>query len=326
MAAGWTVDYRPRNGKDYQDAVYVSLDGKTHWSITLAYNRLKKHCEDGDGEGKVYGPGFKFTPIPEEEFDTLTKVIVKKRKGKKKSREKGVNDGDEFNRASRKAKRGKKRKQSFVEGDHSDEVSPSKILIKGRKQQKTQNKKRCALLVRDIEKEVDSEVDGYLPYNGKRTLLAWMIDMGTVVQDGKVQYMGHGRRKSVALEGRVTGDGICCGCCNEILTISEFEAHAGSRLSDPFRNMYTEGGTSLLQCLLDAWNKQDESERKGFHFVDVVGEDPNDDTCGVCGDGGDLICCDSCPSTFHQSCLSLEVCIFDAKSYELLLIYIYLIN
>ncbi|KAK4273114.1 hypothetical protein QN277_021575 [Acacia crassicarpa] len=300
MAAGWTVDYRLRNGRDYSDAVYVSLDGRTHWSITLAYNRLKKHYENGDGEGKVYGPGFKFTPIPEEKFKTLTKVISKQRKDKKKSKEKGKKDGEKVSGANKKGKKGKKkRKESFIEQDHSDIASPRRMSIpfKDHKRQKTQNSK--------LEREVDSEVDGYVPYNGKRTLLAWMIDMGMVLQNGKVHYMSH-VRKGVALEGRVTGDGIHCGCCDEIITISEFEAHAGSELSDPFRNIYTEGGISLLQCLLDSWNKQDESERKGFHFVDVAGEDPNDDTCGVCGDGGDLICCDSCPSTFHQSCVGMK--------------------
>ncbi|XP_019428395.1 PREDICTED: LOW QUALITY PROTEIN: uncharacterized protein LOC109336324 [Lupinus angustifolius] len=313
-AAGWTVDYRQRNGREYRDAVYVSLDGKTHWSITLAYNRLKNHYEAGDGEGKVYGPGFKFTPIPEEDYKILTKVISKERIDKNKPRPKGGKSGKTVDGVNRKVKKEKlgsgagkgkiKRKRPPHEAGNATSSRMS-VMVRDHKRHKMQNKKRCAPLVRNAEEEIDSETDGYVPYNGKRTVLAWMIDLGTIVQNQKVHYM-HNRRELVPMEGRITGDGIRCGCCNEIVTISDFEAHAGSKLSEPLKNIYTEGGTSLLQCLLDSWFKQDEFERKGFHFVDTVGEDPNDDTCGVCGDGGDLICCDGCPSTFHQSCLDIK--------------------
>ncbi|CAL0300588.1 unnamed protein product [Lupinus luteus] len=314
-SAGWTVDYRQRNGREYHDAVYVSLDGKTHWSITLAYNRLKNHYEAGDGEGKVYGPGFKFTPIPEEDYKILTKVISKQRIDKNKPRPKGGKHRKTVDGVNRKVKKEKlgsgagkgkiKRKRTPQEADNA---TPSRmsVMVRDHKRHKMQNKKRCAPLVRNAEEEIDSETDGYVPYNGKRTVLAWMIDLGTIVQNQKVHYM-HNRKEFAPMEGRITGDGIHCGCCNEIVTISDFEAHAGSKLSEPLKNIYTEGGTSLLQCLLDSWFKQDEFERKGFHFVDTVGEDPNDDTCGVCGDGGDLICCDGCPSTFHQSCLDIKL-------------------
>ena len=35
-------------------------------------------------------------------------------------------------------------------------------------------------------------------------------------------------------------------------------------------------------------------------------EDMNDDSCHACGEGGKLICCDSCPSAWHLKCVGLK--------------------
>ncbi|PPS00369.1 hypothetical protein GOBAR_AA20301 [Gossypium barbadense] len=201
-AAGWTIDYRPRNKREYNDAVYVNPQGRTHWSVTLAYKVLKRYYENGGCDSK-------------ENFDG-----------------------------------------ALQRGTH--------VSSRKHKLQQTQKRKRYGLLVRNSMDGAESDNDGYVLYDGKRTLLSWMIDSGTVPQNGKVEYLIQRRTR----------------------TREKFEIHAGSKPHQPFLNIYLETGLPLLQCLLDAWNKQQQSERKGIHFVDFGGEDPNDDTCGICGDGG----------------------------------------
>ncbi|KAL4556448.1 hypothetical protein LXL04_039100 [Taraxacum kok-saghyz] len=177
----------------------------------------------------------------------------------------------------------------------------TEIEFKTKRNNNDGRKSRCTLLVRDSNKILGNKD------SGKRTILGWLIDSGVIHMREKVEYMNN-RRTRVLKKGWITREGIQCGCCTEILTVFEFEEHSGSKLCNPFANMFvSESGKSLIQCQIDAWNKQGEMELNGFYTVDVDGDDPNDDTCGVCGDGGDLICCDGCPSAFHQTCLDIQM-------------------
>ncbi|KAI8003274.1 Increased DNA methylation 1 [Camellia lanceoleosa] len=342
VSAGWTIDYRPRRNRDYLDAVYINPTGTAYWSIIKAYEALQKQLEEENAEIKPTGHSLQFTALPEEVVSKLTRQTRKKvekemkRKRKDHGRSKtvkgvsmeefaegtvGDKDDKKLNfvmKQNGKSPKGRSHETTCVSGDNSSgalykgsskqvraekpSTATNSHMIQARKSRKIG---RCTLLVRSSDKKLNSESDSYVPYTGKRTLLSWLIDSGMVHLSEKVQYMNRERTR-VKLKGWISRDGIHCGCCSKILTVSKFEIHAGSKLRQPFQNIYVESGVSLLQRQIDAWNKQEESERCGFHPVDVDG-DPNDDTCGLCGDGGDLICCDGCPSTFHQSCLDIQM-------------------
>ncbi|KAJ9538327.1 hypothetical protein OSB04_031060 [Centaurea solstitialis] len=315
LSAGWTIDYRPRRNRDYLDAVYINPAGTAYWSIIKAYEALQKEEADHSQAGGD------FTPLPVETLSKLTRQTRKKieREMKKKRRDEGSSKNAESDEHEEKVgsytkhnrKTTKRRLEDSGDDLNDKEDRAAKVIIghnnshmvHGRKSRKLG---RCTLLVRSSDEGIDSNNDRFVPYSGKRTLLSWLIDTATVQMSEKVQYMNR-RRTRVMLEGWITKEGIHCGCCSKILTVSKFELHAGSKLRQPFPNIFVQSGQSLMQCQIDAWNKQEESEVKGFHTVDVDGDDPNDDTCSLCGDGGDLICCDGCPSTFHQSCLGIQM-------------------
>ncbi|XP_038713983.1 uncharacterized protein LOC120007670 isoform X2 [Tripterygium wilfordii] len=357
LSAGWKIEYRRRNSREYSDAVYVNPKGKTHWSVTLAYRMLKESYENGndnsnsDSESRT---GLKFIPIPDEELSVLKRVTSKERcdknvsrKGKKmiikktaegvtnkeqrkhkrtmkrlkiKKTAGGVTSKNLHKRKMRKEKlkavmssrgaafKGRLKNNKLTHAQDNSACSlhgGTPLLARTRKRLESHNQNRCALIVRNSKEGPESDSDGYVLYDGKRTVLAWMMDLGIVPINGKVQCFNLTKTR-VMLEGKIMKDGIRCDCCDKIFTVSHFQTHASGDGFQTFRNIYLESGCSLLQCLLDSWNKQDESEHRGYHHIDVNGEDPNDDTCGICGDGGDLICCDGCPSTFHQSCLDIN--------------------
>lgn len=112
----------------------------------------------------------------------------------------------------------------------------------------------------------------------------------------------------VKKDGQVTWNGIICGCCTMVLSVSQFKVHAGFKKNRPCLNLFMESGEPFALCVLKAWSSEYKLRKSGRPNVQVDNKDPNDDSCGICGDGGELICCDNCPSTFHQACLLTEVC------------------
>uniref|UniRef100_A0A7N0SYB1 PHD-type domain-containing protein n=1 Tax=Kalanchoe fedtschenkoi TaxID=63787 RepID=A0A7N0SYB1_KALFE len=331
LSAGWTIDYRPRMGREYNDAVYVSPQGRTCWSVVLAYNVLKSHCENPDAASQNVRPGFTFKPMPEEVINMLTRISMKK---KEQLAGMGLHASETDSRQNQMLNNKKKRLQKLaLHASNTDEREKKKSGTKehstrnagsnheaqrqkftvesngklySSKSKNAQSKRKRALLVRNSEKRKDGS-SSFDMYPGKRMVLNWMIDMGTVPLDVNIYYRGQQQRTRRAHGGRIARDGIYCGCCNEVVTLSDFEVHARGKSDHPSQHIYLEDGTSLMQCQLQTWNKQEASQCKGFYFITVNGDDPNDDSCGICGNGGDLICCDGCTSTFHLDCLNIPI-------------------
>ncbi|KAI5072481.1 hypothetical protein GOP47_0012587 [Adiantum capillus-veneris] len=137
-----------------------------------------------------------------------------------------------------------------------------------------------------------------------RTVFAWMIDRGAVLEREKIFFVDK-RNHQVVKEGVVTREGILCSCCKRVFTVHGFEAHAGSKFGDWHQALVFTSGKQLLDRQLKAWDAEIHL-RKAHNYIGISEDDTNDDTCLLCGDGGDLICCDGCPSTFHASCLQMD--------------------
>ncbi|KAG0485194.1 hypothetical protein HPP92_009273 [Vanilla planifolia] len=145
--------------------------------------------------------------------------------------------------------------------------------------------------------------DGKLVVIGARTVLCWLIEMG-VLSLRKILCCQSPGNNAVVKEGRITKAGILCKCCRKVLSISDFKLHAGFKVQKPSTNLFLKSGKSYVMCQFEAWSSEYKMRKDNVQTLEV--EDKNDDTCRLCGDGGRLICCDSCPSVYHQACLCLQ--------------------
>ncbi|KDP32523.1 hypothetical protein JCGZ_14726 [Jatropha curcas] len=181
-----------------------------------------------------------------------------------------------------------------------------KKAFKSRARKKIKNKKgSCSLLPRNFSKVGKGYSNGKWSIMQSRTVLSWLVDVGVISLNDVIQYR-EPNNDAVVKDGLVTKDGIMCKCCNTMLSVSKFKNHAGFKLSRPCLNLLMESGKPFTLCQLQAWSSEYKTRKNTTPVVRADDDDENDDSCGLCGDGGELICCDNCPSTFHQACLSTE--------------------
>lgn len=190
---------------------------------------------------------------------------------------------------------------------------------KSRSQRKLKRQKgHCRLLPRNLGNGGKRIRDGKRCYLEARTVLSWLIENGIVSINDVIQYRNL-KDNAVIKDGSITRDGIICKCCSKLLTLSEFKFHAGCRLNRPCLNLFLESGEPFTLCLLKAWSTEYKARKSGNQPVKDDDNDKNDDSCGLCGDGGELICCDNCPSAFHLACLSSQVRLLPGFTFPLCL-------
>ncbi|KAL2331367.1 hypothetical protein Fmac_018948 [Flemingia macrophylla] len=178
--------------------------------------------------------------------------------------------------------------------------------FKSRGQRKLKSQKgRCRLLPRNPCNGGKYNKDCNRFYFAARTILSWLIDKGVISLNDVIQYRNP-KDNAVIKNGRITKDGIMCTCCDKVLTLSKFKLHAGFTPNRPCLNIFMESGEPFTLCLLQAWSAEYKARKSQNQAVHADDNDKNDDSCGLCGEGGELICCDNCPSTFHLVCLSAQ--------------------
>ncbi|CAH8293746.1 unnamed protein product [Eruca vesicaria subsp. sativa] len=253
----------------------------------LDSNSLK--CQDKD-MGNIH-------IISEENQDKRLRndKMKNSKKGRKKARKNCNQDDDVF---KTKGKGG-----CAIRSSQKKKAQRSKARTK-----KKNNKGGCRLLPRSTSNGEKEFGQGNWSALGPRTVLSWLIATKVISRDEVIQLRDPDDDDTVVKTGIVTKDGVVCTCCNKTISLSEFKKHAGFDQGCPCLNLFMGSGKPFASCQLEAWYAEYKARRNGSRLEEAYdGNDPNDDSCGICGDGGELICCDNCPSTFHQACLAMKV-------------------
>ncbi|KAI3691608.1 hypothetical protein L6452_31405 [Arctium lappa] len=147
------------------------------------------------------------------------------------------------------------------------------------------------------------------------TIFSWLIDSEIVPESATIYYTGPTTQAGFK-KGTLERNGIFCTCCRCIFTIRDFQSHTGGRVYDDSYDATGVDGirgdgsiTPLSKCMESALQNQNEPEHHGVKHVKTKGSDGDiyDDACILCADGGNLICCEQCNSTFHAKCLGMQV-------------------
>lgn len=88
---------------------------------------------------------------------------------------------------------------------------------------------------------------------------------------------------------------------SELDTLTSLENHVKTEPTDISESCKQSGLSSLVNGKSPIRNLMHRSARVGGDG-NSKDDDPNEDWCAVCQNGGDLLCCEKCPKVFHLTC------------------------
>eukprot|EP00890_Picochlorum_soloecismus_P005236 jgi/Picsp_1/5713/NSC_03072-R1_acyl- n-acyltransferase with ring fyve phd-type zinc finger protein len=157
-----------------------------------------------------------------------------------------------------------------------------------------------------------------------RTGLVELLFSGNYAEPGDVvRYID--RQNRTLLVGRIYEGGIQVPGEDGLLTLTAFEIKAGVCYRRPAEHIYLQDGRSIMECQKEMCLRKEKScvngtvlckdgdggcgkASDGSRLMDegMLLKDSNDDYCVYCGLGGDLVCCETCPTTAHAQCIGIE--------------------
>ncbi|KAF1001863.1 hypothetical protein AG4045_021474 [Apium graveolens] len=277
-AVGWKLYYTYENNMRSKELCCSSPCGKLYVSLRLACKRFLDEQRNVVklAEAQLLG----------ESVCSALETKVYQVKNEKKRKSSVLNPGSR----SRSAKSLKKKK-SLMEVQSRDK---SNCAVKGRV---SGSRKRAP----------DMVVPSAYPTN-PRTVLSWLIEKNVIRLEQGVQYIRDGK---ILKKGKITCHGIRCDCCQKIFTVSNFEVHNIGTRCQPSVNIFLclpDGkiDKSLHECQMKLRQNIIAKDATKELKAKKKYQDKDDDICSICHSWGQLICCDGCPSAFHERCLGLK--------------------
>ncbi|KAI3842715.1 hypothetical protein MKW98_015382 [Papaver atlanticum] len=154
-----------------------------------------------------------------------------------------------------------------------------------------------------LSKRARQDVVPTSAHGSPRTVLSWLIESNVVLPREKVRYLSL-KDNSILGQGKISGNGIKCNCCQQVFGMTNFGRHLGSNYMRPSSRIFLQDGRSLLDC-----QKQLQENNLTCIAKKVKGDmvdQQNDYICSICHYGGTLVLCDQCPSSFHLDCLGIK--------------------